>query len=316
MASSGHSWYLDFALQPLLCGRVGEGFLWGSLGPYCCHGCLPIRLTPQKCVQFLFSSPHFKVLPPPPSLIQAVDWFDLPEASKYTNFDAPTPGPRVDSLHLPQDKRAGGTAPAYTHFLSPCHSPMASPHIIGRPTAYIDTLAQREIQDALKDLEITNQVNRKRRQQAGPRMSSTTSSILSYTSDSGVGDSAQWTAASSLVAANNRSVQRFVDGQKQLFNQMPKREMDAHAAAIALMNSSPHPEALSHRVPHSLSGSGRHRRDTNPHPFARNYTGAYSSDDSSSCFTLTSESDLFIPRRRYPHNNPYSESDDPHQYPR
>ena len=194
--------------------------------------------------------------------------------------------------------------------ISPSHSPSLAPYPNPQSKVHIDCLAQREIQDALKDLEITNQVSRSRRYLTHPKSSSATSSILSYTSDSGVGDSVQWTTSSSVVAAS-RNVQRFVEGQNQLLNQTSQRDIDAKAAAITLINSSPHAEDLSHRVPHSLSG--RHWTPQQ-HPLARNYTGAYSSDDNASFLTVTSESDLFIPRRYPPPN--YSESDEPHHFPR
>lgn len=195
----------------------------------------------------------------------------------------------------------------YSHGISPSHSPSLAPYPNSNSKIHIDQLAQREIQDALKDLEITNQVNRSRRYASHPKSISAASSMLSYTSDSGVGDSVQWNTCSSLVA--NRSVQRYVEGQNQLLNRTSQRDIDAKAAAITLMNSSPHAEDLSHPVHHF---SGRHRPA--PHPLARNYTGAYSSDDNASFLTMTSESDLFIPRRYHPAT--YSESDEPHHFAR
>ena len=109
----------------------------------------------------------------------------------------------------------------------------------------------------------------------------------------------------------SRHVQRFVEGQNQLLSKTPQRDIEAKAAAITFINNSPHAEDLSHRVPHSMSG--RHRLQ--PHQLTRtNYAGAYSSDDSGSFITVTSESDLFIPRRFAPPN--YSESDEPHHFTR
>ena len=236
--------------------------------------------------------------------MQATDWYDPPNPVKYARFDGPPP--RVDSLRMHTDKRGGfmqdGIPPSYSPSLAPYPNPQSKVHI--------DSLAQREIQDALKDLEITKQVSRSRHL-TYPKSSSAASSILSYTSDSGVGDSAaQWTTSNSVVAAS-RNVQRFVEGQNQLLNQTSQRDIDAKAAAISLMNSSPHAEDLSHRVTHSFSG--RHWA-AQQHPLARNYTGAYSSDDNASFLTVTSESDLFVPRRYVPPN--YSESDEPHHFPK
>lgn len=201
--------------------------------------------------------------------------------------------------------------------LSPPHSPSLAPYPNpGQSKLAIEQgqLAQHEIQDAIKDLEITNQVSRNRRHLVGhPKSSSAASSILSYTSDSGVGDSVQWGTTASSMVAPSRHVQRFVEGQNQLLSKTPHRDMAAKAAAITLINSSPHPEDLSHRVHHSLSG--RHRLPQHQlHTRTTNYPGAYSSDDSGSFLTITSESDLFIPRRFTPAN--YSESDEPHHFPR
>ena len=195
--------------------------------------------------------------------------------------------------------------------LSPPHSPYPNPQ--SKLAIEQGQLAQHEIQDALKDLEITNQVSRNRRHLVGhPKSSSAGSSILSYTSDSGVGDSVQWGTTASSMVASSRHVQRFVEGQNQLLSRTPQRDIAAKAAAITLINSSPHPEDLSHRV-HPLSG--RHRLPPHQlHTRATNYPGAYSSDDNGSFITLTSESDLFIPRRFPPAN--YTESDEPHHFQR
>ena len=239
-------------------------------------------------------------------LVQATEWFDLPNTVKYIQFDLPPQ--RVGSLRsVNMDK----TAPDLHHNgLSPSHSPSLAPYpTTSHSKPFIDSLAFREIQDALKDLEITNQVSRNRRYLAHPKASSAASSILSYTSDSGVGDSMPWgTPGSRLGTMANRHVLRFVEGQNQLMTQMPQRDMDAKAAALTLISSSPHAEDLEHRV----SLSGRHRLPN--HPLSRrNYPGAYSSDDNASFLTVTSESDLFIPRRYPPASY---ESDEPHHFPR
>ena len=234
--------------------------------------------------------------------LQAIDWYDLPNSIKYDRFLGSAPPPMV-SGDLPR----GGD-------LSPPHSPSLGPYANPQSKLAIEQgqLAQHEIQDALKDLEITNQVSRNRRHLGHPKSSSAASSILSYTSDSGVGDSVQWGTTTSSMVASSRHVQRFVEGQNQLLSKTPQRDIAAKAAAITLINSSPHPEDLSYRV-HSLSG--RHRLPQHQlHTRTTNYPGAYSSDDSGSFITLTSESDLFIPRR-FPAAN-YSESDEPHHFPR
>jgi hypothetical protein len=233
--------------------------------------------------------------------IMAIDWYDLPNSIKYDRFLGSAPPPMV-SGDLPR----GGD-------LSPPHSPSLGPYANPQSKLAIEQgqLAQHEIQDALKDLEITNQVSRNRRHLGHPKSSSAASSILSYTSDSGVGDSVQWGTTTSSMVASSRHVQRFVEGQNQLLSKTPQRDIAAKAAAITLINSSPHPEDLSYRV-HSLSG--RHRLPQHQlHTRTTNYPGAYSSDDSGSFITLTSESDLFIPRR-FPAAN-YSESDEPHHFP-
>ena len=230
--------------------------------------------------------------------LQATDWFDLPNSVKYNKFDS-TPNP-LEGAEFSQ--------------VSPPHSPSLAPYPNAHSKLAIERLAQHEIQDALKDLEITNQVSRNRRHLGGGplKTSSATSSILSYTSDSGVGDSVQWGTTGSSLVAQNRYVQRFVEGQNLLLSKTPQRDMAAKAVAITLINSSPHAEDLLHRVPpHSLSS--RHRLP--PHQLTHaNYPGAYSSDDSGSFITLTSESDLFIPRRFHATN--YSESDETHHFPR
>lgn len=238
--------------------------------------------------------------------MQALEWYDLPSTAKYIQFDLLPQ--RVGSLQSVNMDKTGMSH----NGVSPSHSPSLAPYPpSSHSKPFIDSFARSEIQDALKDLEITNQVNRNRRYLSHPKASSAASSILSYTSDSGVGDSMPWgttATGSRLGTTTNRNVQRFVEVQNQLMTQTPQRDMEAKAAALTLINSSPHPEDLSHRV----SLSGRHRLPN--HPLSRrNYPGAYSSDDNASFLTVTSESDLFIPRRYPPASY---ESDEPHHFSR
>ena len=241
------------------------------------------------------------ILPVVSPHLQAIDWYDLPHTAKYIDL----PQQHMETLREVHSEKQDF---ASHRGIPPSHSPYPQ-------SSNIDAIAQREIQDALKDLEITTQVNRNRRHMMHLKSSSMASSILSYTSDSGVGDSVPWgtTASSCSVVGASQHVQRYIEGQNKLLNQTTQREIDAKAAAITLINNSPHPEDLSHRVSHT-SLSSRHRLPPQ-HPLSRsNYTGAYSSDDNSSFLTITSESDLFIPRRYPPPN--YSESDEPHHFTR
>ena len=198
------------------------------------------------------------------------------------------------------------------HVMSPStYSPTSIPRTTQaqKPMAHVNSLAEREVLDALKDLEITNQVNKKRR---------SGSSVLSTTSDSGVGDT--WATSGLVTPCSNDRLQAYLQRQSLITRSMPERDMQAQAAAIALISNSPQPEALNPRIPPSAltDNRDRHRR---PHAFSTNFPRAYSSEDSSSCFTMTSQSstsDLFIPRsRRLPYTHPpslYSDSDEPHHY--
>lgn len=139
------------------------------------------------------------------------------------------------------------------------------------------------------------------------------SSVLSTTSDSGVGDTI---ATSGLVTPQQERLAAFVHRQKTLTNTIPERERDARAAAISLISNSPQPESLNPRIPPSARHhhpSDRHRRPQ----YIGNYPEAYSSDDSSSCFTITSHSSasehLFIPRRQS-QRPAYSDNDEPHHF--
>ena len=206
------------------------------------------------------------------------------------------------------EQRPEVTQPQEKHTLSPSiNSPSATPKS-QKHMSHINSLALREVQDALKDLEITNQVNKKRRSYG----QSVCSSVLSTTSDSGVGDT--WANSGLVTPSSNDRIQAYVQRQTMISNSLPEREMQAHAAAIALISNSPHPDALNPRVP-MHDRRERHTR----HHFVHNFPGAYSSDDSSSCFTMTSQSstsDLFIPRRMPHPRSMYSDSDDTHHYSR
>ena len=68
--------------------------------------------------------------------IQVLEWYDLPEATKYVQYEEPS---------------AIGTE-AY-RLQMPATSPPSTPH------NYLNGLALREVQAALKDMEIINQVN-------------------------------------------------------------------------------------------------------------------------------------------------------------
>ena len=83
-------------------------------------------------------------------------------------------------------------------------------------------------------------------------------------------------------------VQAYLQNQHHFNSQLSERDVKAQVAATMLMNNSVHSEELNP----TMHG----RRHFN------NYPGAYSSDDSSSCFTATSHSsnsEFFIPRRTH-----------------
>ena len=261
---------------------------------FCLHLC--------QCQRILFSS-----------LTQALDWYDLPESYKYVNF-------RTDSsIHSSNAELQDSSLrpSSVKHVLSPVKtslSPYGTPGPSSLkqqqqpPKSHINSLAMREVQDALKDLEITNKVHKKQRSLTG---SGCGSSILSTTSDSGVGDT--WATSGLVTPSGNDRLQAYLQRQQILATSMPEREVRAQAAAIALISNSPHPDALNPQVPPIPVPQERQQR----HQFVRNFPNAYSSDDSSSCFTMTSQSstsDLFIPRRiPHPHSV-YSDSDEPHHY--
>lgn len=131
------------------------------------------------------------------------------------------------------------------------------------------------------------------------------SSVLSATSDSGVGE---W-GTSGLVTPTNDRLHAYLQHQNMFASRQPERDRNAQAAAIALISNSPQPDSLNPRLPPPVhqhhQNEDRHRR--------HNMTRYSSTDDSSSVFTMTSQSttsDLFIPRR----TPLYPESDEPHHF--
>lgn len=163
--------------------------------------------------------------------------------------------------------------------------------------------------DLLSPSSPLEQVSKKRR---GYGMS-TSSSVYSAYSDSGVGG--DW-ANSGLVTPIHDHTQAYVKGQTMLNQLLPTRQKEAQAAAIALISNSPQPDMLNPHVQRPLHPH-HGERQRRGHPL-RNFPGAYSSDDSSSCFTMTSQSStseaLFVPARKTPQSM-YTESDEPHHYP-
>ena len=154
------------------------------------------------------------------------------------------------------------------------------------------------------------QVNKKRR---GYGPMSTSSSVYSTYSDSGVGG--DW-VTSGLVTPIHDHTQAYVKGQTMLNQLLPTRQKEAQAAAIALISNSPQPDMLNPHVPRGMQHHHHGERQKRSQ-FVRNYPGAYSSDDSSSCYTMTSQSSaseaLFVPARKHT-QSVYTESDEPHHY--
>ena len=99
--------------------------------------------------------------------------------------------------------------------------------------AHINSLGLREVQDTLKDLEIMNQVSKKSWSHK-PSGSAYSSSVLSTTSDSGVGD----TLATSDLATPPSNIHAYLKRQNLLVRSMPERDRRAQAAAIALISNS------------------------------------------------------------------------------
>ena len=127
------------------------------------------------------------------------------------------------------------------------------------------------------------------------------STILSITSDSGIGTSSGLTPPPSNIQA--------------YLHRQTERVRQAQAAAIALISNSPPPDQLDWVSQSMPSPVNRERhRSHQAHSFV-NYPRAHSSDDSSSPFILMSQSstsDLFIPKR-LPRQY-HSDSDDPHHF--
>lgn len=141
-----------------------------------------------------------------------------------------------------------------------------------------------------------------------------------FTSDSGVGGDT-WAAndqtpSSDLheLAANDR-LHTYLQRQNFIASRLPERERNAQAAAIALISNSPHSDSLN-PLPGPVQ-QYHHHRDSERHH--RHNVGHYSSgDDSSSVFTITSQSstsDLFIPRRSQHHPLYPADSADDQQHP-
>lgn len=148
-------------------------------------------------------------------------------------------------------------------------------------------------------------------------------SVLSATSDSGLGDT--W-ANSGLTTPSNDRLQSYIHGQNMLSTSLQPRERDAQAAAIALISNSPQPESLNPQVPlhlarqqqrhhhqrgHHHEVESQHHHQNRQHRLPCHYS---SGDDSSSVYTMTSQSstsDLFIPRKAH---HGYTDSEEQHHY--
>ncbi len=255
---------------------------------------------------------------------QAIEWYDHPDMVKYLVFEEESVS--ASSRKSPAAKNSMSPSVA-KHVMSPSvHSPAGTPQPSApssKPTrAHLNSLAQREAQEALRDLEITNQVNKRRRGHLEQPGGSTCSSVWSTTSDSGVGDSwvtgtsDGWQPAGSGGITPFNNVHAYLRDVDQAKHAMGERDRMVQAAAITLISNTPKPEALKPRVLGLREPRGRQHRS---HEYVHNFPGAYTSDDSSSCYTMTSKSstsDLFIPRRMHHHPSSfYSDSDDSHYYP-
>lgn len=256
---------------------------------YLCAYCQLVDLHNLRCFSF-------------PSFDQAIEWFELPEAAKYINTEEGGGG---------VTRSFAGDTPSIAT-TSACRSPTETPGGVGgcglpESLSFVNSCAQREVQDALKDLEITKQVSRRH---GGYGSRSGASSVLSAhqtSTDSGVGES--WGSVgvgSNRPPASNERLQAYIRKQSQLSQTMPEREVQAQAAAIALISNSPHPETLNPHV--SLANQPPERGRGNM--YRPKQYNSQSTDDSSSCVTMTSmssQSELFIPRRV---PNTYSDQDD------
>lgn len=95
--------------------------------------------------------------------IQSLEWYDHSESRKYLlfEFNPSTTTNTTSALANPSSSTTTTTSMApqdSKHILSP-RSPGATPSGNGqKPLAHINSLAQQEVEHALKDFEITNQV--------------------------------------------------------------------------------------------------------------------------------------------------------------
>ena len=149
------------------------------------------------------------------------------------------------------------------------------------------------------------QVN-KTRQSRGYGALTTSSFDYSTNSDSGWGVDLTSAGTSGLVTPIHDHTCAYIKGQI-----LPTRRKEAQAAAIALISNTPMPNILNPHVSRAMHP--RQKRSQ----FVRNYPGAYSSDDSSSCYIMTSQSSaseaLFIPARKHT-QSVFTESDEPHHF--
>ena len=133
-------------------------------------------------------------------------------------------------------------------------------------------------------------------------------------SDSGLGSSEDWSTGISVTPIHDHT-HAYVKGQGMLNQLLPMRQKEARAAAIALISNTPMPDMLNPHVSKAMHHHHGERQKRNQ--FVRNYPGAYSSDDSSSCYTMTSQSSaseaLFIPARKHT-QSVFTESDEPHHF--
>ncbi len=94
--------------------------------------------------------------------VQSLEWYDHPESRKYLLFEfnpSTTTNNTTSALTNPSSSSTTSMAPqdshSIKHILSP-RSPGATPS--QKPLAHINSLAQQEVEYALKDFEITVQV--------------------------------------------------------------------------------------------------------------------------------------------------------------
>lgn len=255
--------------------------------------------------------------------IMSAQWFDLPEAFKYLMIDETNPAipaplsngvlhpPSSHHPLSPLEVRSPDPNPANKNAQGQLAGPQGTMGQPGMPAMeaeepwHMTTQQQQQQQQH-------QQVHRKRhshRHTSGP------SSVFSATSDSGVGGDG-W-AANEITPPTTDRLHAYVQRQNIIASRLPERERTAQAAAIALISNSPQPDSLSPLPGHHQQHQHQQHRDNDRHTApSRRHMGHYSSDDSSSVFTITSQSstsDLFIPRRA--NNHPlYAESDDQHHF--